>query len=191
MTSNAPAPARRPAPRPADLTLRTARLDDAPAAAAFAEHVFRDTFGAYNTPEDMDAHCRATFAVPQFEREIADPARHIVLATVGDAIAGYLQLHASTPPACVTGPDPYELKRLYVSRPWHGTGVADALMTHALDLAQQRGTRTFYLSVWKHNHRAIAFYTRHGFATVGTAPFRLGADIQHDPIMVRVLPGPT
>lgn len=184
MTSHASAA--RPVP---DLAFRTARLEDAAATAAFAEQVFRDTFGAHNSPQDMDAHCRATFAVAQIEREITDPDRHTVLATVGGAVAGYLLLRAGEPPACVTGPDPYELKRLYVSRPWHGTGVADALMTHAIDLAQQRGARTFYLSVWLHNHRAIAFYTRHGFTTIGTAPFQLGADIQHDPIMARELPG--
>jgi hypothetical protein len=107
MTSNAPASGRRPPPELADLTVRTARLDDAAAAAAFAEHVFRDTFGPYNRPEDVDAHCRATFAVAQFERELADPDRHTVLATVGDTIAGYLQLRAGAPPDCVTGPDPY------------------------------------------------------------------------------------
>jgi ribosomal protein S18 acetylase RimI-like enzyme len=186
MTSHAPAARSLP-----DLVLRTARLDDAAEIAAFAEQVFRDTFGPHNRAEDMDAHCRATFAIAQIERELSDPDRQTVLATVGDAIAGYLHLRAGAPPACVTGPDPYELKRLYVSRPWHGTGVADALMTRAVDLARQRGTRTFYLSVWQHNHRAIAFYARHGFAIIGTAPFQLGADIQYDPIMARDLPGRT
>jgi hypothetical protein len=37
------------------------------------------------------------------------------------------------------------------------------------------------------DHRAIAFYARHGFAQVGSAPFLLGTDLQIDPVMVRPL----
>jgi ribosomal protein S18 acetylase RimI-like enzyme len=87
----------------------------------------------------------------------------------------------------VAGPDPLELNRLYVDPRWHGGGVAHALMTHAIEFAQQRGAQTLYLAVWKHNHRAIAFYAKHGFEQVGSAPFRLGTELQIDPVMVRPL----
>src|SRR6185436_9563466 len=92
------------------------------------------------------------------------------------------------PPPCVTGPDPIELKRLYVEQRWQGRGVAQTLMTHAIELAQQRGAQTLYLAVWQQNHRAIAFYAKHGFERIGVAPFRLGADLQLDPVMVLPLP---
>ena len=34
-----------------------------------------------------------------------------------------------------------ESKRLYVDRQWHGRGIAQALMTHAIGAAQVRGAR--------------------------------------------------
>jgi ribosomal protein S18 acetylase RimI-like enzyme len=173
-----------------DLTLRPATLDDAPALGWFAEHVFRDTFGPHNRPEDMDAYCRKAFALDAMRGELADGDLHTALAIAHGAIAGYAQLRAGPPPACVTGPHPIELKRLYVERRWQGHGVAQTLMTHAIELAQQRGAQTLYLSVWQHNHRAIAFYAKHGFERVGVAPFRLGADLQLDPVMMRPLPAP-
>ena len=173
-----------------DLTLRPATLDDAPALGRFAEHVFRDTFGPHNRPEDMDAYCGTAFSLDAQRRELADADLHTVLAIAHDAIAGYAQLRAGPPPPCVTGPRPIELKRLYVERRWHGHGVAQTLMTHASELAQHHGAQTLYLSVWQHNHRAIAFYAKHGFERVGVAPFRLGADLQFDPIMMRPLPTP-
>jgi ribosomal protein S18 acetylase RimI-like enzyme len=170
-----------------DLTLRPATGGDAAALAAFAEHVFRETFGPHNRPEDMDAYCSASFSRAGLERELAASYLHTVLAVAGGEIAGYAQLRAGPPPACVSGPDPIELKRLYVHRRWWGAGVATTLMAHAMDLAQQRGAQTLYLSVWQHNHRAIAFYAKHGFEHVGAAEFQLGADIQLDPIMMRPL----
>jgi ribosomal protein S18 acetylase RimI-like enzyme len=174
--------------KPFDLTLRTADCDDAAALASFAEHVFRDAFGPHNRAEDMDAYCSTAFSVEEQQRQLADRDHETVLAIACGELAGYAQLHAGPPPPCVTGPHPLELKRLYVDRRWHGRGVAQALMTHAMTVAQQRGAQTFYLSVWQYNHRAIAFYAKHGFVQVGSAPFVLGTDVQHDPVMMRPLP---
>jgi ribosomal protein S18 acetylase RimI-like enzyme len=196
-----------------ELALRTAGPDDAPALAALAEHVFRDTFGPHNTAEDMDAYCRAAFAIDHVRHELTDREYHTVLAIAHGELAGYAQLRATAPPPCVTGPaalDPtagsaprpageavgvptprlaaLELKRLYVDRRWHGGGLAAALLDRAIAIAVQRGARTLYLSVWQHNHRAIAFYAKHGFVRVGVAEFTLGRDVQLDPVMVRPLP---
>ena len=174
-----------------DLTLRPATLDDAAARGAFAEHVFRDSFGPFNRPEDMNAYCSKAFSLDEQRRELTDRELHTVLALARGTIAGYAQLRSGAPPPCVTGPHPIELKRLYVERRWHGGGVAQTLMTHAMELAQRLGAQTLYLSVWQHNHRAIAFYVKHAFERVGVAPFRLGADVQLDPVMVRPLPART
>ena len=171
-----------------DLTLRPAGLDDAAAIASFAEHVFRDTFGPHNRADDMDTYCCTAFSLDQLRRELADPDCYTVLAIAGGELAGYAQLHAGPPPPCVTGPGPLELKRLYVDRRWHGSGVARTLMTHTIEIAQARGARTLHLSVWQHNHRAIAFYAKYGFEQVGSAPFQLGTDVQLDPVMMRSLP---
>lgn len=170
-----------------DLTLRTAVPDDAAALAAFAERVFRDTFGPHNRPEDMDAYCATAYAIDHVRHELTDRAYHTILAVAHGELAGYAQLRAASPPPCVSGPAPLELKRLYVDHRWHGGGVAHTLLDRAIAIAEQRGARTLYLAVWQHNQRAIAFYVKHGFVRVGAAEFRLGADVQLDPVMVRPL----
>ena len=60
-----------------------------------------------------------------------------------------------------------EIKQLYVLAPWQGTGVAAALMHWAIETARAEGAPALFLSVWEHGDRAIAFYRRHGFVTVG------------------------
>ena len=180
-----------PDPVSLDLELRTAGPEDAPALAALAEHVFRDTFGPHNRAEDMDAYCRAAFSIDHVHHELTDRHYHTVLGFARGELAGYAQLRSTAPPPCVAGPAPIELKRLYVDRRWHGGGVAHALLDRAIAIAMQRGAQTLYLSVWQHNHRAIAFYVKHGFVRVGAAEFTLGADVQLDPVMQRPLPAGT
>jgi ribosomal protein S18 acetylase RimI-like enzyme len=172
---------------PFDLTLRPGTLDDAAALAGFAQRVFRATYGPHNRAEDMDAYCSAAYAIDQQRSELLDPTYDTALAIAHGEIAGYAQLCVAPPPPCVIGPAPIELKRFYVDPRWHGAGVAHALLVHAIEVAGQRGAQTLHLSVWQHNHRAIAFYRKHGFAEVGSAPFQLGADLQLDPVLMMPL----
>lgn len=61
-------------------------------------------------------------------------------------------------------------------------------MQAALDIAQSTGYRTIWLGVWERNTRAISFYTRWGFETVGDHVCRMGSDEQRDLIMARPVP---
>jgi ribosomal protein S18 acetylase RimI-like enzyme len=175
-----------PSPSPS-FSIRPARLDDAAPLAAFAERVFRASFGPHNTASDMDEYCGAAFAVDRVRGELAADHRITALAVARGELAGYAQLCTLPAPPCVTGPAPIELKRLYVDPALHGSGVARALMDHAIELARRRGAQTLYLGVWRHNHRAIAFYRKYGFVEVGSLPFQLGRDVQIDPIMMAPL----
>src|ERR1044071_6799141 len=102
------------------LTIRLAGPDDAAAVAAFGERSFRETFGPDNRPEDMDAYCRATYALERQRAELAAPDRITLVAEANGVLAGYPQRREGPAPACVPGPDPIELLRFYVDRRWHG-----------------------------------------------------------------------
>ena len=43
------------------IVIRPARVPDAPWLAALAERTFRDTYGAFNTPEDMERYVAEHF----------------------------------------------------------------------------------------------------------------------------------
>ena len=58
-------------------------------------------------------------------------------------------------------------------------------MRACLTEAGQRGFPQVWLGVWEHNHRALAFYRKEGFVSVGTMAYVLGSDVQTDWVMVR------
>jgi diamine N-acetyltransferase len=157
---------------------------DAAALADFAARTFSDTYGAENRPEDMRAHLEASFGLAQQGRELADPAVATLLATAGDALAGYAQVRRKLPPECVTDREAIELHRFYVDRRWHGQGLATPLMASAFEAARAFGGRHLWLSVWERNPRAIAFYTKEGFADAGSTVFLVGPDRQTDRVLV-------
>jgi ribosomal protein S18 acetylase RimI-like enzyme len=170
------------------IPIRPATTADAAALAAFGERTFREAFGADNRPEDVEAYVSATYSAERQGAEIDDPARVTLVAELDGVLAAYAQLRAGeAAPGCVTGPAPMELLRFYVDRPWHGQGVAHAMMDAVVAAAGARGARTLWLGVWERNPRAIAFYGKRGFRDMGCQPFKLGGDDQTDRVMARPL----
>lgn len=169
----------------AEILVRRATDDDASRLAEFARRTFVETFAADNTAEDMTAHVARSFGPAIQLAEIRDPATITLLAELGPHMAGFAQVRRGTPPPCVTGAAPVELHRFYVDRPFHGRGIAHALMRSADDAARELGGQTLWLGVWERNPRAIAFYTKCGFVDVGEHAFIFGTDRQTDRVMAR------
>jgi diamine N-acetyltransferase len=164
-------------------TIRPATPADAAELAAFLNRVFRETFAADNRPADMDAYCTGAFGPARQLAEIESPRVRVLLAEC-DGLVGCAQLRAGPPPACVTADRPIELRRFYVDRPWHGRGVAAALLQAVMEIGRAEGARTLWLGVWERNPRAVRFYGKFGFVDVGSQQFQLGDDTQTDRLMV-------
>ena len=172
-----------------DFEIRLASVDDAALLAELGARLFEQAFGAVNEPENMRDYLAHAFSVGEQTRELADSERATFIAvdSIGTPI-GYAMVRRNRPAAGVAGVAPGELQRIYVDNQWHGRGVGDALMARCVEQAQAWECDTFWLGVWQENPRAIAFYRRAGFETVGVQTFTLGRDIQHDFIMARPLP---
>jgi len=169
------------------VTVRPGVASDAAALAELAAATFRDAFGAENDPADLALHLARSYGVAQQTAELAHPAITTLVASVDGALIGYAQLRQGRAPACITATRPLELWRFYVARAWHGRGVAQQLMAATVAAARGRGSASLWLGVWERNPRAQAFYTKSGFADVGSHTFFVGTDEQTDRVMELIL----
>ena len=172
---------------PRAVATRIASSSDAPALAVLAERTFRSAFEANNAPEDIEAYVRGAFSRDRIASELADSASTFLVSVLeGERkLVGYAKLRTGTTDPSVTGPRPVELERLYVEPSAIGSGIGAALMQAVMDHAEAEGHQTLWLGVWEKNERALVFYERWGFETVGDHVFRLGSDDQTDLILER------
>ena len=171
-----------------NFNIRPASVNDAAMLAELGARLFEQAFGAMNKPEDMRAYLASAFSADIQTTELADPERATFIAVdSGGQPIGYAMVRRNRTTTGVDGAAPGELQRIYVDRPWQGHGVGDALMTRCIEQAQAWGCDAFWLGVWQENPRAIAFYERSGFKTVGVATFMVGPDVQHDFVMAQPL----
>ena len=169
---------------PAAIRVRRGTSGDADLLTEMGARLFCETFAADSRPDDLAAHLAATFSPEIQRRELASDDFAYFVAELGGEPIGYALLRRCPPPPCVTGPDPIELGRIYVEHQRHGSGTAVALMEALLAEARARRARTIWLGVWATNRRAVRFYEKSGFRSVGTHTFWFGSDPQTDQVMV-------
>lgn len=170
--------------------VRRATAADVPALAAFAARAFTAAFGADNHPDDLRRYVDAAFAPERVAADLATDGAVVLLADdaadAAGALLGYAHLQVAARDD-VEGRRQIQLVRLYVEPTAVGTGWGGTLLERCLREAAALDRDAIWLGVWEHNTRARRFYERWGFRTVGTAPFRLGAELQTDLVMARAV----
>ena len=161
--------------------LRDAGPADAAALAELGRRSFTESFGHLYRPADLAAFLES-HSEAKWRAELSDPAFSVRLAEDESVAAAYAKIGPPTLPFAPGGRS-IELRQLYVLKPWHGTGLADALMRWAIAEARRRGADDLYLSVFVDNARARRFYERYGFAFVGNYAFVVGEHEDEDHVM--------
>lgn len=168
-----------------NIDIRPATLQDNELLAAIGAETFYDSYAADTSPEDMAMYLSASFGPAKQAAELADPLSKFFIAGIGGQEVGFVKVTFRDAPEGVIAQKPLGIAQLYVRQPWIGRGVGPYLMAWCLDEARTAGCDLIWLTVWEKNPRAIRFYTKWGFVEVGAQPFRFGAELQHDLVMVR------
>ncbi|MDT8759014.1 GNAT family N-acetyltransferase [Sphingomonas psychrotolerans] len=163
------------------ISYRDATAADLPAIDALFRESFIATFGHLYSPENLAAFL-ARFTPDAWAEEFATPGLAFRLAEDEGGLIGYCKIGPVTLPVA-PGPDPVELRQLYLRERGKGSGAAQALMDWALATARARGAATLWLSVYIDNHRAKRFYERYGFVDRGRYAFMVGDHADEDRLM--------
>lgn len=120
------------------MTIQKAGPADVPAIAALEAACIPEPW-----PEDMIGRLRENF----------------IVARDKDTVTGYLALSAVL--------DEGNIDNIAVSPAYRRRGVADALVSYAVERAREDGLATLMLEVRETNEPALRLYAKHGFEAVG------------------------
>jgi len=160
---------------------RDATPADLPAVDTLFRASFIATFGHLYRPADLAAFLGG-FTPPAWQEELATPGVALRLAEDDEGLVGYCKLGPVTLPI-EPGAPAIELRQLYLDERGKGSGAAQALIDWAATTARAAGAARIVLSVYVDNHRAKAFYARHGFRDIGIYHFRVGDHLDEDRLM--------
>lgn len=164
------------------VTIRRGTPSDASLLTTLGARTFRDTYAPDTDADELETFVAANFRHDLVAAALDDPQQCYLVATVAGDDVGYALLRDEDD-GTARGGRTVELGLLYVDEPFQGRGVGAALMSASIAQARRDGFRVLRLTVWEHNARAISFYRRWGFRTVGETTFLLGREEQRDLVM--------
>jgi len=173
------------------IQIREAVAGDEASLSLVGAATFLDAFAGVLDGADILAHCQKQHAPEVYACWLADHKYKawLALASAGGAPVGYLILGPADLPLVDPDPRDCEIKRVYLLSRYQGGGVGRELVQRAIDEAKSRGARRVLLGVYSGNERAISFYQRLGFATIGTRRFRVGTREYDDLVLAVRLSG--
>lgn len=184
--------------------VRPATAADVDALASLARRTFPDACPPELSDEAVARHVEDNFAPESIRAWLTGDYQALVLEVDGE-LAGYslvrrrltdADIAEGAPVGAVVG-TPREgelmyLSKVYLDRPWRGSGAFDILMRETLERAAQSATDQANPYIWlgtnAGNRRAINAYKKVGFVKAGTREFRVGDVVNNDVTMVRALP---
>ena len=144
------------------------------------------------TQENIDQFCATKLSPGAFEVYLADPRILIWVAGHGDELLGYVMSVSGEPDdpviaEAVSARHTVEISKIYVRASAHGSGIAQQLMSVAVENARAEGAQSVWLGVNQQNERANSFYERNGFLLVGERRFEVGESLEEDFVREKVL----
>ena len=170
------------------INIRPATLEDAQTLAHIGVATFIESYTADIEGTAMIAHCTREHSKTVYQAYLNAPSTGAWIAEYNPtgAPVGYaLNCSPDLPTAFQQGDT--ELKRIYVLSKYHGHGVASALLDASLAHARANNAPRVLLGTYEENHRAMAFYAKHGFNTIGARKFTVGHKVYDDIIMAKTL----
>lgn len=123
--------------------------------------------------EVMQAYREKAFSPDACRAELADERNVFHAAFYQDRPAGYSKIIFDSPHPAVPLQPVTKLERLYLLNEFFSLKLGHRLLAQAIELSTAYGDQGMWLNVWKGNGRAIRFYEKQNFKTVGESEFVL------------------
>lgn len=174
---------------PDGIVLRPAQAGDALCLSVLAMQVFLDTYATQGIRPAIAREVLSSYGEAVFDAAIASPSARLCVAERAGHLLGFAHVTLGMAHEQVPGGPQAELLRLYVQEPFTGRQLGSRLLAEAERLAAAAGARVLWLTPWVHNHRALAFYARRGYADHGLTVFQFEGESHDNRVLARSLAG--
>lgn len=155
------------------ISIRPATVEDARVLSEVAPQAHLESHGHSAKAEDHEIYIAKKLSESAFTLELGQPENlyHIIFAD--EVPAGYSKIILNTNHPLIQEGPVTKLERIYLLKPYYGTGAGQQFFDHNIELTKQHHQMGIWLHVWIENHRAIAFYQKQGFKAIGSYSFEV------------------
>ena len=160
-----------------NIEIRFATRDDASIIALLGRITFSETFGhLFADPIDLLEYYERTFSVEKIERSFDNRNNIFWLALVNRLPVGYAKLKLNSKSTLIESKNVSQLQKIYVLKDFLSLKIGLELQKRMIEEARKNGCSNLWLSVLESNERALNFYRKSGYRTLGNHDFHIGKE---------------
>lgn len=169
-----------------NITYREAILSDCKKLSVLFQQVYIQTYGTEGVSDEFANFIFKQFSIERLENTIQNNPGNIIVAVYKNNLIGVaeIEFEKSSPAGNIIAP---ELSKLYILEWFCGKGVGYHLLSAVEQTVRIKGIKQIWLWVLDSNTRAISFYKRQQYETIGMAPFQMETNRYENYIMVKEL----
>ncbi len=170
------------------IEISIAKMSDAPFIALLGRITFTETFGhLFRDKNDLLNYFEQTFSVAKIANGIQKSNNVFWIAKVDDLPVGYAKLKLDSTSQFIQETNICQLQKIYVLKDFLSLKIGFQLQDTLMEKAKEKGYSKIWLSVLEENTRAVNFYKRNAFESVGNHDFQIGKENFHFMAMAREL----
>lgn len=155
--------------------IRDAKITDAEIISKIGKQTFFETHELSVPKEELEVYINDKLNEEKISEELNDSHNIFHLLFFEAELAGYSKIiYNSPPPQLPDTTDACKLERIYFLQKFYGKKLGLKLFNFNKELCIQNNQSGMWLTVWIGNERAINFYEKLGFKTIGEIMFNVG-----------------
>lgn len=155
--------------------IRKAEITDAKTISTIGKQTFFEAHETSAPKEELEIYLNAKLNEEVISAELNNPTNIFHLLFYENELAGYSKIIYNTPPPQLADiNDACKLERIYFLQKFYRKRLGIKLFNFNKDLCLQNNQSGMWLTVWIGNERAINFYEKIGFKTIGEIMFKVG-----------------
>lgn len=169
------------------ISIRAASVQDVALLSYLSTVTFYELYEHEMSSSILFEYTETYFSERKIRDEINTEASRYFIAAVNEKPVGYFKIGKTIRPIKLEYPDYLEIERLYVLEEYLGQGVTSRLLDYCEELAKNEGNKLLWLSIWKKNTKAIAYFNSSGYKIFDTVKFYLIDQVLDDVLLKKVL----
>lgn len=163
-----------------------AKLSDALCISVLLKTVYIQTYALDGITMEFANFITKRFALEVIEKTIKENPNNLIVAYHNTNPIGVAEISYDSKCPIKHIPVP-ELSKLYVMECFNGTGVGYGILKEVEKEVNSHGFKRINLEVYMENERAIRFYKRQGYVTIGTIDFQMEINTYKNRVLNKVL----
>jgi GNAT superfamily N-acetyltransferase len=128
-------------------------------------------------PEEiLDEYLSNHYNNDTIKKELAEPQNIYHIITYNNQPAGFSKIIFNAPHAAINRTNTTKLDRIYLLKEFQGAKLGYELLKYNIALAKSHGQSGIWLFTWVGNKKAVIFYTKAGFTTIGNHNFHVAQE---------------